>query len=96
MSEAVYAGRLMNWVAEEMGIQVRWPFELQCDSNQALSYQHSTCPNSKMRSFFDLRLGRIQELRDTNIVTSKKILRDLNVADLLTHCLSGALHIGRI
>jgi hypothetical protein len=96
MSEAVYAGRLLGWVAEEIGLEVRWPFELQSDSSQAVSYQHSTCPNSKMRSFFDLRLGRIQELRDTNIVTSKKILRDLNVADLLTHCLSGSQHWGHL
>jgi hypothetical protein len=92
MSEAAFAGRLLGWVAEEMGLQVQWPLELQSDSNQAVSYQHSTCPNSKMRSFFDLRLGRITELRDTNIITSKKILRDLNVADLLTHCLSGSQH----
>lgn len=92
MSEAVFAGRLVNWVAEEMGLKVKWPFELYSDSSQAVSYQHSTCPNSKMRPFFDLRSNRIQELRDTNVVTSKKIIRDLNVADLLTHCLSGVHH----
>lgn len=35
MSEAAYAGRLISWVAEEMGMKVVWPLELQSDSSQA-------------------------------------------------------------
>ena len=45
------------------------------------------CPNLKIRGCFDLRDKCVQELRDKGVVKSVKIPRDLNVADLLTHCL---------
>ena len=89
MHEAVYACRLVQWVAEEMGMRVDWPFKIQTDSSQAFSFQHNTCPNSKIRGCFDLRNQTVKELRDKGIVQAKKINRELNVADMLTHCLSG-------
>ena len=72
-----------------MGLPVEWPFELKTDSSQADSFQRITTPNSKMRGCFELRYASMRELRDHNMLRSKKIPRDLNVADLLTHCLSG-------
>jgi hypothetical protein len=89
MREGVVAGRLVQWVAEEMAIQVAWPFLIKSDSTQAVSFQKATAPNSKLRRVFDMRKASVQELRDQGIVKSKHILRDLNVSDLLTHCLSG-------
>jgi len=89
MREAVVAGRLVQWVAEEMGIQVCWPFTVKADSTQAVSFQKATAPNSKLRRCFDMRNQAVEELRDQKIVRSEHILRDLNVADLLTHCLAG-------
>ena len=64
---------------------VDWPFTIYTDSSQAHSFQHNTCPNSKIRGCFDLRDKCVQELRDKGVVKSVKIPRDLNVADLLTH-----------
>ena len=89
MREGVVAGRLVQWVAEEMAIKVCWPFIIKSDSTQAVSFQKATAPNSKLRRVFDMRNASVQELRDQGIVKSMHILRDLNVADLLTHCLSG-------
>ena len=89
MREAVVAGRLVQWVAEEMAIKVTWPFVMKSDSTQAISFQKATAPNSKLRRVFDMRDTSVQELRDQSIVKSEYILRDLNVADLLTHCLPG-------
>ena len=89
MHDAAKAGKLCQWVAEEMGLPVKWPFELKTDSSQADSFQRITTPNSKMRGCFELRYASMGELRDCNMLRSKKIPRDLNVADLLTHCLSG-------
>jgi hypothetical protein len=89
MREGVVAGRLVQWVAEEMAIKVFWPFLIKSDSTQAVSFQKATAPNSKLRRVFDMRDTVVQELRDQRIVKSMHILRDLNVADLLTHCLSG-------
>ncbi len=89
MREGVVAGRLVQWVAEEMGLVVTWPFVVQSDSTQAISFQKATAPNSKLRGCFDRREKSIVELRDQGVVTSKYIPRSLNVADMLTHCLSG-------
>ena len=89
MREGVVAGRLVQWVAEEMAIKVPWPFLIKSDSTQAVSFQKATAPNSKLRRVFDMRDTAVKELRDQGIVKSKHILRDLNVSDLLTHCLSG-------
>ena len=58
------------------------------DSGQARSFQHDTCPTSKMRGCFQLRDMWVRELRDSGTVIAKHIPRNLNVADLLTHCLS--------
>jgi hypothetical protein len=90
MRESVIAGRLVQWVAEEMGVQVSWPFTVQSDSTQAISFQRATAPNSKLRGCIQLRDASIKEMRDQGVVTSKHIPRDLNVADMLTHPLSAS------
>ena len=90
MREISVAGRWLQWVAEEMGIGVRWPFVVQSDSTQAVSFQKATKPDSKLRNYFDLRDSSVREMRDNNILTSKHILRDLNIADMLTHPLSSS------
>ena len=88
LRDAVLAARLVQWVAEDMGVSVRWPFTMYTDSGQARSFQHDTCPTSKMRGCFQLRDMWVRELRDSGTVIAKHIPRNLNVADLLTHCLS--------
>ena len=86
MHEAVSACRLIQWVAEEMGMAVSWPFTINTDSSQAFSFQHNTCPNSKIRGCFDLRDKATKELRDKGMVQARKIIREINIADMLTHC----------
>jgi hypothetical protein len=56
LKEGVKDGRLFNWVAEEMGMNVSWPFVVQVDNNQAISFQKDTCINSKIRGSIDIRL----------------------------------------
>ena len=68
-------------------MSVTWPIVLQTDSMQARSFQHDTCPTSKLRGCFDIRDKSIQELRDKNVISTRHISRTLNIADLLTHCL---------
>ena len=88
LRDAVIAARLIQWVAEGMFAGVKWPLTMKVDSNQARSFQHNTCPNSKLRGCFDLREKSIQELRDKRTVTTEKVPRELNMADILTHSLS--------
>ena len=71
-----------------MGIPVSWPLTLHTDSSQALSFQRDTCPTSKIRGCFQLREAWVRELRDQGVVRTEKIPRELNMADMLTHCLS--------
>jgi len=89
MRDAAIASRLTQWVAEEMGLAVIWPFVIKTDSAQADSFQRGTSTKSKLRGCFQLREQSMIELRDQNVLRSEKIPRDLNVSDLLTHCLSG-------
>lgn len=70
MREAVGVCRWTQWVAEELGLQVAWPFVLNTDSTQARSFQHNTCPASKLRTYFDLRDKSIQELRDKGLISA--------------------------
>ena len=62
LKEGVKDGRLFNWVAQEMGMNVSWPFVVQVDNKQAISFQQDTCINSKIRGPIDMRLGWVDEL----------------------------------
>jgi hypothetical protein len=88
LRDAIIAARLIQWVAEDMRFDVKWPLIMQTDSTQAHSFQHNTCPKSRMRGCFDLREQSIKEMRDKGVVRAKYVPRELNMADLLTHCLS--------
>ena len=88
MQEAVQGFKLLLWVSEEMGLAVSWPFTIKTDSSQARSFQHSTCPSTKLRGMIDLRNSSVCEMRDKGVVNSVHIPRQVNIADILTHCLS--------
>ena len=86
MRDVVLAARLMHWVAEDMGLTVQWPLVMKTDSTQARGFQHDNCP--KLRGCFDLRDAWVNELREKGVVQTQKIPRKLNLADMMTHCLS--------
>lgn len=88
LRDAVLAARLTQWVEEEMGIVTSWPVLVGTDSSQALSFQRDACPNSKIRGCFQLRDSWVRDLRNKKEVKIQKIPRNLNMADLMTHCLS--------
>ena len=76
LKEAVKDGRLVLWVAEEMGIVPAYPFTVFIDNSQALSFQSDTCPNSKIRGSVDMREAWVQELRDLDIVATQYVDSD--------------------
>ena len=53
----------MCWVLEECGVQVEWPVEVGTDSKATKSVREASCPESKIRGCFDLRMDRVEELR---------------------------------
>ena len=63
LKDGVKDNRLCQWVAyvaEEMGIKVKWPFTVQVDSKQARGFQFDTCPNSRIRGSIDMRETWVQ------------------------------------
>jgi hypothetical protein len=85
--ECVKDTRLLLWVAEEMAVAVSWPFVVNCDSKQAISFQESTCPKSKIRGSFDMREDWVAELREQKIVQMLKIDGEKNLADIFMKCM---------
>ena len=84
LKDAVRDGRLLLWVAEEMGVKVKWPFVVQVDSTQARSFKRDTCPKSRTRGAFDLREDWVKEVRNDGIVETQYVHTDSNLADMFT------------
>jgi hypothetical protein len=89
LKEGVKDGRLIQWVAEEMGIVTAYPFTVCVDNSQAISFQADTCPNSKIRGSIDMRIAWVKELRDLDIVATQYVEASSNLADLFTKCFMG-------
>ena len=62
LKEGIKDGRLFNWVAEEMRMNVSWPFVIQVDNKQPINFQQGTCVNSKICESIDMRLEWVDEL----------------------------------
>jgi hypothetical protein len=89
LKEGVKDGRLVQWVAEEMGIATAYPFTVFVDNTQAISFQSDTCPNSKIRGSIDMREAWVKELRDLDIVATQYVEGSSNLADIFTKCFMG-------
>ena len=89
LKEGVKDSRLVQWVAEEMGIVTAYPFTVCVDNAQAISFQSDTCPNSKIRGSIDMREAWVKELRDLDIVATQYVESSSNLADIFTKCFMG-------
>ena len=83
LKEGIKDGRLVLWVAEEMGIVTAYPFTVCVDNTQA------SCPNSKIRGSIDMREAWVKELRDLDIVATQYVDGNSNLADIFTKCIMG-------
>ena len=82
--DAVKDANLMQWVQEEIGLIVKWPYDLHIDNTSCISFQKNTCNSTKIKGVFDLREAWITELRDEAKVRAIKISTLDNKSDLLT------------
>ena len=89
VKEVVKDARLQHWVAEEFGCTVEWPFVLQTDSKQAVSFGDESCPRSTVRGSFDWRVDWVNEVRDRNQVVLEHVYGEYNHADIMTKCMKG-------
>ena len=75
---------VMSRRAEELGVDVKYPFTMLEHNAATVSYQNSTTPYSKLHGVYNLRDIWVLELKDSNVVKAEKDHTDLNVADLFT------------
>ena len=69
-------------------MSVSWPFVVNCDSKQAISFQEDTCPKSRIRGSFVLREDWVAEVRDQKIVQMSWIHGEKKCSDIMTKCMS--------
>ena len=91
MREACRDARLMAWRAEETGVEVNWPLEINVDNKAGISFQQDTCMNSRIRGVVDMREDWVSELRDRKQIMAVKVDTAENVADIFTKSLSGTV-----
>jgi hypothetical protein len=86
LSEAMRDAKHVSWVAQEMGVGVKWPLQVNCDNAQAVSFQREHCARSKLKGCFGLREDWVGEMRDLRVAVAVKVPSELNKADMLTKC----------
>ena len=84
MSECMKDVQLRMWVAEEAGVTVDWPVEIQVDNKAGVHFQNKMNPDSKLKGIFDMRSGWLHELHNKNKFKAVKIATEYNLADELT------------
>ena len=62
MSECMKDVNLRMWIAEEIGIPVKWPVKILVDNKAGIHFQKRVNPDSKLKGVFDMRLGWLKEL----------------------------------
>ena len=84
LSDCVKDVNLRMWIAEEAGIPIKWPVEIQVDNKAAVSFQNKMNPQTKMKGIFDMRKGWLKELHDKKRFKVVKVHTEKNLADPLT------------
>ena len=82
LSVGVKDVRLMCWVLEELGVAVRWPMKIWCDSTGAISFKDDTCPVPKIRGCFHYREDWVEELEAEGKIQVCKVKEMNNLADM--------------
>ena len=84
MSESMKDVNLRMWIAEEIGIPVKWPVKILVDNKAGIHFQKRVNPDSKLKGVFDMRLGWLKELHNRKKFVAEKVDTEKNLADELT------------
>ena len=87
LPQAYKEARYYTWKCEEMGMRTPNIIQMEVDNTQAISFQHKTCPHTKLKGVFDLRWDWVRDLQNNNEVKTIHVDTKHNMADLLTKCL---------
>ena len=81
---AMVRTRTRPWIAEEIGIPVKWPVKILVDNKAGIHFQKRVNPDSKLKGVFDMRLGWLKELHNRKKFVAEKVDTEKNLADELT------------
>ena len=91
LSQAYKEARYFVWKSEEMGMVIPKVLKMEVDNTQAISFQHKTCPHTKLKGVFDLRSDWVRDLQSAGEVQTVHVDTNYNLADLMTKCLSNTV-----
>ena len=58
----------------EFGMDIKEPYDIYVDNTQSIGFSKNITVHSKLRTTFNLKDKRIQEMRDDKIVNAKYVL----------------------
>ena len=86
LSQTIGETRNLGWNFKmlEFGMDIKEPYDIYVDNTQSISFSEIITVNSKLRTTFNLKDKRIQEMGDDKIVNAKYVLGIEDPADSLT------------
>ena len=84
MSECMKDVNLRMWIAEEIGLDIKWPVSIQVDNQAGISFQNKMTQDTKLKGVFDMRMGWLKELHDSKKFIAVKVHTSKNLADGMT------------
>ena len=84
MAECMKDVNFRMWIAEEVGVKVKWPVQILVDNKAGVHFQNHMIPDSKLKGVFDMRLGWLKELHDRKKWLAVKVASASNLADDMT------------
>ena len=84
LAQTIGETRHLGWKMSEFNMNVNEPHDIYVDNTQSMSFSKNITVNSKLRTTFNLKDKRIQEMRNDKIVDIKYVKGIENPADLLT------------
>ena len=84
LAQTIGETRHLGWKMSDFNMNVNEPHDIYVDNKQSISFSKNITVNSKLRTTFNLKDKRIQEMRNDKIVDIKYVKGIENPADLLT------------
>jgi len=87
LREGVREGQALMWLLRDLRYPgITFPFLVQVDNSQAISFQEDSCVRTKHRGVVDMAEAWVKELKEGGLVETSHVSGDKNPADIFTKC----------